>query len=485
MSFISFEFVFFFIVVVALYFRLSHRLGLVFMLGASYFFYGYWNVAYLGLILFSTVVDYSASLMMGRLQERNSPLRLGLLLASIATNLGVLFTFKYFNFFAAAASDLSAVLGLGYAGTSLAVLLPVGISFYTFQSMAYTIDVYRRKIPIETNFLVFALYVAYFPQLVAGPIERAQNIIPQLKVTPVFDYERAVSGLRLMLWGAFKKIAISDRIAPFVNAVYDDPASYGGLTLVAATLGFAIQIYCDFSGYSDIAIGAARILGIDLMQNFRQPYFATSLRDFWRRWHISLSTWFRDYVYFPLGGSRVTLARNMLNLLIVFLVSGLWHGANWTFVIWGFIHGTFIVLDLWLVQYAGVRRVLQRLRLLHIPVTFGIVVFAWIFFRANSLDDAMTVLNGLARFNGITEINTIFADTYFFPFTLEVMLLALVGVIWLVNDYLEARTNTIGLGYLVHVPRVLRWTLYYVLSLLIIITLIFGSTEQQFIYFQF
>ncbi|MCA9886173.1 MAG: MBOAT family protein, partial [Anaerolineae bacterium] len=324
MNFISIAYIVFFIVVAFIYFRLPQQQRWILLLVASYFFYAYWEVTYLILIVFSTFVDYFVARLIGATPQDNQVRRRALITISLLINLGTLFVFKYFNFFADSLNDLLIQLGLNTNLATLEILLPVGISFYTFQSMSYTIDVYRGHIQPEKHFGVFATYIAFFPQLVAGPIERAGNMLPQFFEDHRFDYARIVSGLRLMLWGAFKKVVIADRIAEYVNTIYGRPEDYTGTVLILGTLLFAFQIYCDFSGYSDIAIGTARIFGFDLMTNFRQPYLSRSFREFWRRWHISLSTWFRDYVYIPLGGNRVPFSRNILNLLIVFVVSGLW-----------------------------------------------------------------------------------------------------------------------------------------------------------------
>lgn len=303
------------------------------------------------------------------------------------SNLGLLFLFKYFNFFSQSLQEILNLLKISIELPTLDLILPVGISFYTFQTLSYTFEVYRGNIKPEKTFGIFALFVSFFPQLVAGPIERPEHLLPQFRQKFNFDTERISSGLRLMLWGMFKKVVIADQLARLVNLVYNEPSSWHGLIVIAATYSFAIQIYCDFSGYSDIAIGAARVMGFDLRLNFKEPYLAQSIADFWRRWHISLSTWFRDYLYIPLGGNRVSQKRMYLNLMIVFIVSGLWHGANWTFVIWGALHGFYMVfslatknirehilasLNLW-----GKPRLLLRLNVFS---TFHLVVFAWVFF---------------------------------------------------------------------------------------------------------
>ena len=333
MLFNSVEFLLFFPIVVSLYLLIKHSQRWVLLLVASYYFYMAWKPEYILLIVASTFIDYFCGRKMGSIEEKKK--RRPYLYLSLLTNLGILFTFKYFDFFTDSLQGLSEYFHLPYESPALQLILPMGISFYTFQTMSYSVDIYQGKLKPEKHFGIFALFVSFFPQLVAGPIERASNLLPQFHKPFTFDRKKAVSGLQLMLWGMFKKVVVADRLAFLVNAVYDQPGEYEGFTLFLATIFFAFQIYCDFSGYSDIAIGAARILGFDLMKNFDTPYSARNVSEFWRRWHISLSTWFKDYVYIPLGGNRVVKWRWYYNLMITFLVSGLWHGANWTFVIWG------------------------------------------------------------------------------------------------------------------------------------------------------
>jgi len=391
MLFNSLHFLIFFPVVVCLYFIIPNRFRWALLLAASYYFYMSWQWEYAGLLATSTLVDYFVSRKMDGLQSKKS--KLPFLILSIITNIGILAVFKYFNFFI---DNINEVLGDQNQFSAINVLLPMGISFYTFQTLAYTVDVYRGKQRAEKHFGKFALYVSFFPQLVAGPIERASNLLGQFKL---FDYEfdsnRILIGLKKMLWGFFKKLVIADRLAIYVNEAYNYPQEQSGVNLLIATYFFAIQIYCDFSGYTDIAIGAARIFGIDLKENFRFPYFAKNIRAFWSRWHISLSTWFRDYVYIPLGGNRHGMGRMYLSIAIVFLVSGFWHGANWTFIVWGALHGIYYMIYLAMVKlrwFKGIEssKVASFFSGLFL---FNIVVFAWIFFRANSLDDAFIIIS--------------------------------------------------------------------------------------------
>ena len=489
MSFISFEYIIFLLFVVYIYFLILPRTWRAsFLLITSYIFYGFWNVNYLILIIFSTAVDYSVARLMPSPDSNRNPRRNFLLFTSILVNLGVLFLFKYFNFFADSYNGLARLLEIKTATPMLDVLLPVGISFYTFQSMAYTIDIYRDKVSVEKNPIVFATYVTFFPQLVAGPIERAQKMLPQLHQLPDFDYARAVDGLRLILWGAFKKVAIGDRLAPYISTVYDNPEAYPGATLSLATFFFTIQIYCDFSGYSDIAIGSAKIFGIDLMDNFRQPYFASSIRDFWRRWHISLSTWFRDYVYIPLGGNRVSLVRNIINLIIVFVVSGLWHGAAWTFVIWGALHGLFMVGEMLFGKLTHSLSILPKFPLLQMVLTFVLVWFSWIFFRANSFDDALYIVRHISIIGNFDSLTLPIMDSENYvlaTFNPNIELALMFGLIVLlgVYDWFDMRGGTIEL--IKRQRRSVRWTFYYAAVYVILFSLIVIDINEQFIYFQF
>jgi len=476
MSFISIEFIIFALIVIPLYFVLELRWRILLLLIASYVFYAFTEVAYIGLIGFSTIIDFLVSNRLGNLSSERVRQRQALLLLSIVVNLGVLFTFKYFNFFSTSFTDV-----FGLDPYTLQLILPVGISFYTFQSMAYTIDVYRGLVKPEHNLAIFATYVAFFPQLVAGPIERAKNLLPQFHQTHTFDYDRVVSGLRLIAWGIFKKVVIADRLAIYVNGVYNDLGTYTGLPLIVATFFFTFQIYCDFSGYSDIAIGLARIMGFKLMDNFRQPYFSTSISEFWRRWHISLSTWFRDYVYIPLGGNRVPFLQNLANLFIVFLVSGLWHGAEWTFVVWGAIHGGIVVVEAIYRRFSD--KPLPIPTLFKWVITFAITNLAWIFFRANNLDDAMYVLMNALDFSRGRE--QMLQPLFNSRFDIRLEFVASFGFIFLLLliEFLNTRWEISN--YVIRTPIVLRWALYYTVVILVFLTLINVPSGQQFIYFQF
>ena len=344
MLFNSFEFLVFFPIVCLVYFALGkNKYRNPFLLIASYYFYMNWNPVYALLILTSTVLTYFCGLLVAANFNRIKRKKLFLTL-SLVINFSILFVFKYYNFINESIWDIMSILGLRWNVPNIDLLLPVGISFYTFQAVGYTIDVYRGTIKAEREFGTYALFVSFFPQLVAGPIERAKNLLPQFHREHSFKYENLVPGFKLMLWGFFMKLCVADRLGEYVDAVYNNVDAHNGSSLLIATILFTFQIYCDFGGYSNIAIGVAKILDYDLMVNFRRPYFSESVKDFWRRWHISLSSWFSDYVYIPLGGSRVRYVRHLFNLLVTFLVSGIWHGANWTFVMWGALHGCFLII---------------------------------------------------------------------------------------------------------------------------------------------
>lgn len=452
-----------------------------------------WKAEYLILILISTIVDYFAAIQMAK--QSTEPKRKVWLILSLVVNLGLLFGFKYFNFFNDSLRSLFEHFNIFYNIPAFKVLLPVGISFYTFQTLSYTIDVYRKKREPERHLGVFALYVAFFPQLVAGPIERSTRLIPQLFKKYNFDYYRITDGLKLMLWGFFKKVVIADRIAVIVNQVYNNPHDAVGFPLLVGTYLFAFQIYCDFSGYSDIAIGAAKIFGIDLMENFRRPYFAKSIREFWQRWHISLSTWFRDYLYMSLGGNKRTKWRWYYNIVVVFLISGLWHGANWTFIIWGCLHGSYYLFSYWtrnvrikLTDLFKLNKFPLIQKIIRITFIFHIVLIGWIFFRANSLSDAYFILTHM--FTGIYKVlsNLFYLGqgkgvlNFVFDLPIEEMLIAAISIVVLGIHHIIQRKQPVSI-WLKSKPIWLRWIIYYGLLLSIIV---FGYLEpNEFIYFQF
>lgn len=443
------------------------------LLVASYVFYGWWDWKFLILIFLSTVLDYGVGVALSRTEDN---VRRKLLLGvSLLFNLGSLGFFKYYNFFSENFARAFSFLGLAFSPAVLNIVLPVGISFYTFQTLSYSIDVYNRELEPTESFVEFAAFVSFFPQLVAGPIERASNLLPQFQKDRTFDRERAVDGLRQILWGLFKKIVIADNCAEYVNSVYGNYTNQPGSALAIAAILFAFQIYGDFSGYSDIAIGTSRLFGFGLMRNFANPYFSRSIPEFWRRWHISLSTWFRDYVYIPLGGSRRGLARTAVNTLILFLVSGFWHGANWTFIAWGALNAFYMVPSL-MGRRVPVKRneaVVATLRdLPAILRTFLLTVLGWILFRSDHLSDAFAY------------IGRIFSPSLFtMPLLPERTIYTLGLILLLVVIEWRGRTKAHpleGAGF--HWPWPARWSLYYSLVLVIYF---FSGRSQQFIYFQF
>ena len=396
MLFNSLHFLIFFPIVLVLYFFLPHRYRWVLLLIASYYFYISWNPWYISLIIASTLIDYFASLKMEGLSTKRE--RTPFLILSLISNLGILLFFKYSNFFIGNYNHLT-----GANVAYLKFLLPVGISFYTFQTLSYTIDVYQEVLKPEKNIGKFALFVSFFPQLVAGPIERATNLLPQFREKVKLNYENFSEGGKRIIWGLFKKVVIADNIGQIADIIYASPGDYNSVGLLLGTYLFTFQIYCDFSGYSDIAIGVAKMMGFNLMENFRIPYISKSIREFWGRWHISLSSWFRDYVYIPLGGNRKGKFNWYRNLVIVFLVSGFWHGANWTFVIWGALHGLYLVLGIQINKWDFyTQKIINRNRIVNFIISlfiFHLVVLGWIFFRAENVGDAFLVVKEILSVN--------------------------------------------------------------------------------------
>ena len=479
MLFNSLQFLVFFPVVTALYFLAPHRIRWLLLLAASGVFYAAFIPKYLLILVFLILVDYTAGL---TIEGASGTRRRAFLVASIVANLGLLGFFKYINFVDANLTALFAALRLGWVIPKLDIILPIGLSFHTFQSMSYTIEVYRGRWKAERHLGIYALYVMFYPQLVAGPIERPYNLLPQFRKPHHFDMERIADGLKLMLWGLFKKVVIADRLALYVNQVYARPTGHTGWALIVATYFFAFQIYCDFSGYSDMAIGAAQVMGFRLMDNFNRPYFARSVAEFWRRWHISLSSWFRDYLYLPLGGNRLPLPRWSLNIMIVFLLSGLWHGANWTFLAWGGLHGSYMVIGS--VAAPWRRRVyasalLQRVKWSHrwirVLVTFHLVLVAWVFFRASSIADANYVLGHAFSGLSMDSLRELLTSPYILG---SFALIAVMESVHMIERHGEMRR------FLDDKPLALRWAFYYVLIQLIAN---FGLIHDpaEFYYFQF
>jgi alginate O-acetyltransferase complex protein AlgI len=476
MLFNSISFVFFFIVVTTLYFILPHKFRWFLLLISSCYFYMAFVPVYILILGFTIVIDYIAGIY---IEKSYGKRKKHFLILSLIANIGVLAVFKYYNFLNEILTEL--LYGLNYKNPIpyLSILLPIGLSFHTFQAMSYTIEVYRGNQKAERNFGIYSLYVMFYPQLVAGPIERPQNLLHQFYEKHYFEYQRIVEGLKMMLWGLFKKIVIADRLAIYVDSVYNNADNHNGTTLIVATIFFAFQIYCDFSGYSEIAIGAAKVMGFKLMTNFRRPYFSQSISEFWKRWHISLSTWFKDYLYISLGGSRVTIPRWYLNLFIVFLISGLWHGANWTFIIWGALNGFYLVFAIIikpvsnkLIAFLKVDRFQNLNAFLQIITTFLLSCFAWIFFRANTVSDSFLIIKKIVTTSGRVYMEN--------P---SMMIYCLFGILFLILA--EAKVEYFkGSFSLLNNPNWLIRNLSY--SALVIIMLLLGVFDGgQFIYFQF
>ncbi|MBS9524277.1 MBOAT family protein [Litoribacter alkaliphilus] len=466
MLFNSLEFAIFLPIVFFLFWALSKK-GVtaqnVLLLGASYFFYGWWDWRFLSLIFFSSLIDYFVGLKMAKTDEPTA--RKHLLWISLGVNLGFLAFFKYFNFFMDSFTEAFTFFGASIPASRLNIILPVGISFYTFQTLSYSIDIYYKRLQPTRNLLAFMAFVSFFPQLVAGPIERATNLLPQFFRERKFNYENASQGLKMMLWGFFMKVAVADRLAIYVDDVFQSPETHSWLTLSVTTVFFAFQIYGDFAGYSLIAIGCAKLFDFELMTNFRRPYFATSFKSFWGRWHISLSTWFKDYVYIPLGGSRVSTQRSSFNLMATFIISGFWHGANWTFIVWGALHGFYQILEKYLVK-GNVPKYLMMV------IVFALTCLAWVFFRAPSVTDAFVVISRILTGAGS---GLYFGDKGIFLFGLIALL------ILFVNDYITEYKPNLQLIY--HPQVVVRFSA--ILLILMYITALGVFDRSQFIYFQF
>ncbi len=486
MLFNSIQFLIFFPIVTLLYFLMPHRARWALLLVASCVFYMAFVPVYILILAFTILIDYVAAFWINGATGRR---RKAYLIVSIVANLGVLAFFKYFNFVNDNLAALARVLDWNYSVPALAILLPIGLSFHVFQSLSYTIEVYRGNQAPERHLGIYALYVMFYPQLVAGPIERPQNLLPQFRQEHVFDGERVASGLRLMLWGLFMKISIADQLAPIVNTVFERPEAYTGLPLILGAVGFSFQIYCDFAGYSFIAIGAARVMGFELMQNFNRPYHSASISEFWTRWHISLSTWFKDYVYIPLGGNRVATWRWCLNLFIVFMLSGLWHGANWTFIIWGALHGAYLIASIVTrdlraeaSRQSGLDALPTIKRLFQVTTTFTLVTFAWIFFRAPTLADAWYIATHLTA-----GVGAQLASAQAFIATLESVasvhdiVFAALCIVMLETVQVMQRPK-LGPWFTQSVPVWVRWPVY---QAAILFMLLFYPPSQQFIYFQF
>jgi len=478
MLFNSIDFAIFLPVIFILYwFFLNKTLKVqnLLIVASSYLFYGWWDWRFLSLILFSTIVDYGVGL---KLSTEKSKFKKNIYLwMSILVNLGFLGFFKYYNFFLDNFISVFSFFGNDINPDNLNIILPVGISFYTFQTLSYTIDVYKQKIDPTRDFISFAAFVSFFPQLVAGPIERASNLLPQFHSERIFNYSNAVDGLRQILWGLFKKIVIADNCGRYANIIFDNSSDYSGSTLVLGTLFFAFQIYGDFSGYSDIAIGTSRLFGFDLMRNFAFPYFSRDIAEFWRRWHISLSTWFRDYLYIPLGGSRDGIWMKVRNTFIIFIVSGFWHGANWTFIIWGGLNAIYFLPLLLLNKNRNNLDIVAKGKylpsineFLNIFITFCLTNFAWIFFRAESVEHALNYIS-------IIFSASLWTVPEILPRTTMLLVIVFLIIEWVGREQQYAIAN---LGF--NLPRPMRLAIYYGLIFSIFV---WGVNQQQFIYFQF
>lgn len=472
MLFNSIEFFLFLPIVFVLYwfvFNKSLRIQNLLVLLSSYIFYGWWDFRFLALIFISTVCDYLIGLYLASsVYKKRKKI---LLLCSIFINLSLLGFFKYYNFFIESWINFSYSLGYEIKNVwALSIILPVGISFYTFQTMSYTIDIYRNKLSPTKDFISFASFVSFFPQLVAGPIERASNLLPQILKKRNFSYEQGIQGFRLIVWGLFKKVVVADKLAPIVENIFSNYQDFEGGTLWLGVIYFAFQIYCDFSGYSDIAIGLSKLFGIELMSNFKFPYFSRNIGEFWRRWHISLSSWFRDYIYIPLGGSKKGKWKSIRNILIIFIISGFWHGANWTFIFWGLYHSIlFIPSFIFKANRKFVNSVVAENGLLpslretfQVLVTFLLITIGWVFFRNKTLNDSFEYLS--IMFSSFSLKYPF--DSVFIYITILISL-----------EYLIRREERLKADYFKF-----DWVIFLILSLLIYLDL---GSEKQFIYFQF
>lgn len=484
MFFNSIEFAIFLPTVLFLYWLLQNKslkLQNFLLLIASYFFYSFWDWRFLFLLAFSTFLDYFTGLKIFNASSKNK--KKTWLFISVFVNLGFLGLFKYYNFFAESFAGMLSSFGLKPHFITLSVILPVGISFYTFHGLSYVFDIYNSKIKPTSNWVNYTLFVSFFPLLVAGPIERATHLLPQVEKPRVFDYGKAVDGLRQILWGLFKKMVIADSCAEYANIIFNNSGDYSGSTLIFGAIFFAFQIYGDFSGYSDIALGTARLFGFELLKNFSFPYFSRDIAEFWRRWHISLSSWFRDYLYIPLGGSRGGIYQKIRNTFIIFLVSGFWHGANWTFIVWGMLNAIYIMPSIIFNTNRNYIEVVAKGKLFpsgkelfNIVITFGLTVFAWIFFRAKDLHHAFSYISGIFS----TKLFSIPLIAY--PELKKSMICLALIIIFLIIEWIGREDNyaieKIGLKS----NKLIRWSFYYA----IVIAILFSTgKEQQFIYFQF
>lgn len=458
-----------------LIFYKRHKIQNTLLLISSYFFYACWDYRFLFLLIFSTLLDYYSGLKIAN--TGNDKERKFWFWLSIIINLGILAVLKYYNFFISSFTDAMSIIGVQVNVHTLNVILPVGISFYTFHGLSYVIDVYKRKIIVEKSFIDYAVFVSFFPLLVAGPIERATHLLPQIKTPRYFNYQTAIDGLRQILWGLFKKIVIADNCAEYANMVFNNSNDYSGSTHLLGAIFFAFQIYGDFSGYSDIALGTARLFGIELLRNFNYPYFSRDIAEFWRRWHISLSSWFKDYLYIPLGGSKAGMWQKVRNTFIIFLVSGFWHGANWTFIVWGLLNALFIMPSIVFntnrtnMQIVAHDRFFPTIKeFVAINITFMLTVFAWIFFRAKNLSEAISYITSTVSFS-------IFSFPEKVPYDIVVLI-----VLFMFVEWINRRQKFALEKFAFNLPKLVRISFYIIISTII---LVYSGKEETFIYFQF
>lgn len=482
------HFLLFFIVVTTAYFAVPHKFRWFLLLSSSCYFYMVFVPVYILILGFTIIVDYFAGIFLETTKGKKRRL---LLISSLIANIGVLAVFKYYNFIN---ENLTTLLGgIGYDNPIpfLSILLPIGLSFHTFQAMSYTIEVYRGKQKAERHFGIYALYVMFYPQLVAGPIERPQNLIHQFYEKHYIDYLRITDGLKLMAWGLFKKVVIADRLAIVVDNVYNHPFEHTGLSFIIATIFYSFQIFCDFSGYSDMAIGAAQVMGFKLMKNFDRPYQSKSIHEFWGRWHISLSTWFKDYLYISLGGNRVSIPRWYLNLFIVFILSGLWHGANWTFIIWGGLHGFYLVFGLMtknirnkITQFSGLNKYPNIHNAIQVFITFCLVTFAWIFFRANSIPLAKHIIKQsiIGSYHNVTDLFHRVPINLNLGISNQDLITGIAAILLMISVHIFQNKYSVR-DWIRAKPMFLRWSFYYIFVLMIIFLGVYDN--KQFIYFQF
>ncbi len=491
MLFNSKEFLLFFPLVTVLYYLLPHKYRWSMLLLASCLFYMFFIPVYIFILFITILIDYLAGI---QIEKSTGRKRKWWLILSIISTCAVLFSFKYFNFFAENINRFAEVIGWNYSITILQLILPIGLSFHTFQSLSYVIEVYRGNFKSEKHFGIYSLYVMFYPQLVAGPIERPQNLIHQFREFHPFKYAQVTSGMKLMAWGLFKKVVIADRLSLFVDNVYTNPMAFESVALITATIFFAFQIYCDFSGYSDIAIGAAEVIGIKLMLNFNRPYHSRSISEFWKKWHISLSTWLKDYIYIPLGGNRVPAYRIGINLLITLILSGIWHGANWTFVTWGLIHAIYSItgmvtkkLRTHLLQRSGIAENNFAIISLEILINFMLVCTGWIFFRANNMEEAIYILKQTYQLNLVQLKLVAFNDNFrathlYLNMGSREFIIALFGILSLEIIHVMQGKHSMR-SWLSKQAWFIRWPSYYLLISAIIYFGVFN--KSQFIYFQF